>query len=281
MYVAGLVTYDGTDYHGFQIQPNAPTVQGALEAALMAFTNYQSRVIGSGRTDSGVHASGQAVATTIPWKHAVENLQNAWNVHLPKAVTIRDLVPASVDFHPRFSAEKRTYRYTIYDCGSPADTAVNRLVYPKVSPLTDRFALYVPQSLDVAAMQDAAARLVGEHDFATFGQPPQGENTGRAVYEATWQIVETTLPSLTNYPARRLTFTVTANAFLRQMVRSFVGALLAVGKRRWLPSKIDRLLAARDRGCCAPPAPPQGLVLERVAYPPAVDPWLNNGNMVY
>lgn len=280
MYVAGLVAYDGTEYHGFQIQPNAPTVQGALEAALVAFTGHQPRVIGSGRTDTGVHASGQAVATTVPWRHAVKNLQNAWNVHLPKTVTIRKLVPASADFHPRFSAEKRTYRYTIYDRGASGAVTYNGSVEPKASPLTDRFALYVPQALDIAAMQDAATRLIGEHDFATFGQPPQGENTVRVVYEATWQVVETTLPVLNDYPGRRLTFTVTANAFLRQMVRSFVGTLLAVGKQRWQPSQVDLLLAARDRGRCAPPAPPQGLVLERVIYPPSIDPWGVGNNKV-
>lgn len=273
MYVAGLVAYDGTDFHGFQIQQNASTVQGVLEVALLAFTGMHSRVIGSGRTDSGVHASGQVISAKVKWDHKAENLQNAWNAHLPSSVAVRQLVEAQDEFHPRFSAEKRTYRYTIYDSGNYIQPST--LSMPKASPLTDRFALYVAQPLNITAMQTAATFLVGEHDFATFGQPPQGDNTVRTVYEATWQVVETTLPALHDYPGRRLTFTVTANAFLRQMVRNFVGTLLVIGRGQWQPNEMEVLIAARDRSRCAAPAPPQGLVLEHVTYPTAVDPWGN------
>jgi tRNA pseudouridine38-40 synthase len=233
----------------------------------------QSRVIGSGRTDTGVHASGQVVAVAVNWRHSVEDLQNAWNAHLPDSITVRQLVSATTDFHPRFSAEKRTYRYTVYDSGN-RQQPFGQARIPKVSPLVERFALYVPLSLNVVAMQEAAACLVGEHDFATFGQPPQGENTVRIVHEATWQIVETTLSALNDYPGRKLVFTVTANAFLRQMVRNFVGTLLMVGKQQWQPDMVTALIQARNRGRCAPPAPPQGLVLEHVTYPTVVDPWI-------
>lgn len=273
MYVAGLVAYDGTDFHGFQIQQNASTVQSVLEVALLACTGMHARVIGSGRTDSGVHASGQVISAKVEWDHKAENLQNAWNAHLPSSVAVRQLVEAQDEFHPRFSAEKRTYRYTIYDSGNYSQPSTLRM--PKVSPLTDRFALYVAQPLNITAMQTAATFLVGEHDFATFGQPPQGDNTVRTVYEATWQVVETTLPTLHDYPGRRLTFTVTANAFLRQMVRNLVGTLLVIGRGQWQPNKMEVLIAARDRSRCAAPAPPQGLVLEHVTYPTAVDPWGN------
>lgn len=274
MYVAGLVAYDGTDFHGFQLQREEPTVQGALEAALVACTGVQIRVTGSGRTDAGVHATGQVVSAQVQWKHSVQNLQNAWNAYLPSSIAVRQLIEAQPAFHPRFSAEKRTYRYTIYDSGNYVGSSIQRM--PKSSPLVDRFALYVPHPLDVEAMQAAATALVGEHDFATFGQPPQGENTVRTVHEATWQIVETNLPSLHDYPGRRLTFTVTANAFLRQMVRNFVGTLLMVGKGQWCPSVVETLIRVCDRSRCAPPAPPQGLILEYVTYPAAVDPWNNS-----
>jgi tRNA pseudouridine38-40 synthase len=271
-YVAARVAYDGTLFHGFQIQRAEPTVQAALEEALFACTGQRIRVIGSGRTDAGVHANGQVVAAQVAWKHSVESLQKAWNAHLPRSITVRDLVEAPDDFHPRFSAERRTYRYTLVDWG----LGVNRASGPKVSPLTDRFALYVTHALDIKAMQAAANRLVGQHDFATFGQPPQGENTVRIIYDAQWQVVTTDLPPLNDYPGRWVTFTVTANAFLRQMVRNLVGTLLAVGRQLWPVEYMDELLATGDRGRCAPPAPPQGLVLEHVSYPKAVDPWHRN-----
>ncbi|MEZ4674140.1 MAG: tRNA pseudouridine(38-40) synthase TruA [Caldilineaceae bacterium] len=272
LYVAGRVAYDGTDYHGFQVQRHEPTIQAALETALLHCTGHHVRVIGSGRTDTGVHASGQVIAASVPWKHTIESLQKAWNAHLPKAIAVRDLVLVSAEFHPRFSAKCRTYCYTIYDCDGTAK-GKNGVALTKVSPLTDRFALYVPHVLDVVAMQRAAAVFCGQHDFATFGQPPQGENTVRVIHEATWQLVESNLVPLSSYPGRRLVFTVTATAFLRQMVRNVVGTLLNVGKGLWSPLYVEELLDARDRGRCSPPAPPQGLVLEKVTYPEAVNPW--------
>lgn len=278
LYVAGLVAYDGTDYHGFQIQQKDITIQSELEAALFRATKQQVRVSGSGRTDAGVHASGQVLAVTVPWQHSVWQLQNAWNAHLPPSIAVRQLTLAPSDFHPRFSAQRRTYRYTVYDADGATDVEVldanqAKLSLGKTLPLTDRFALYVPCILDLKAMQDAAMELVGEYDFASFGQPPQGDNTVRTVYEASWKVVTTDLPSLHAYPGRKLVFTVTANAFLRQMVRNFVGSLLAVGKKQWGPKAVKACLEACDRHCCAPPAPPQGLVLEQVLYPSHLDPW--------
>ena len=196
LYVAGLVAYDGTDYHGFQIQRSEPTIQSALEEALIACSGCQSRIVGSGRTDSGVHASGQAIAATVEWKHSVADLQNAWNAHLPSAIAIRQLVAAPSKFHPRFSAQQRTYRYTVYDFPGHIEQP-NQARVPKVSPLIDRFALFVPQHLDAAAMATAAALFVGQHDFLTFGRPPQGDNSVRTVNDATWQIVGNHIASVT------------------------------------------------------------------------------------
>ncbi len=268
-YVAARIAYDGTEFHGFQIQRVESTVQAALEEALYSCCGKRVRVFGSGRTDAGVHASGQVVAVEVPWSHSVESLQRAWNAYLPRSISVRDLVEAPREFHPRFSAESRTYRYNLYDWGIDRDRSVG----PKVSPLTDRFSLYVPCALDLNAMQAAADRFVGRHDFATFGQPPQGENTVRTICRAQWQVVKTDLPQFGDYPGRHLVFTVTADAFLRQMVRNLVGTLLVVGKQSQSPDYINELLAACDRGRCAPPAAPQGLVLECVTYPTIIDPW--------
>lgn len=272
-HVCGLVAYDGTDYHGFQLQAGVPTIQGTLEAALQTVTGTFVRVAGSGRTDTGVHAAGQVIAMRLPWRHPVESLQRALNVNLPPSVTVRGLQLAPDGFHPRFSAVRRTYRYTVYDLGAVNGKALTSRATPKHSPLTDRFALYVPAVLDVETMNRALSHLLGEHDFATFGQPPQGEITIRQLHQAEWQVVETTLPPLRSYPGRCLVFTVCANAFLRQMVRNLVGVALAVGRGEWGESDLIQALAARDRSRCTPPAPPHGLVLETVTYGALLPQW--------
>jgi tRNA pseudouridine38-40 synthase len=262
--LCGLVAYDGTEFHGFQLQPAVPTIQGELEAALQRLTQTPVRVHGAGRTDRGVHASGQVIAAEVEWRHSVEALQRAWNAHLPRSIAVRRLQPAPVGFHPRFRAVARTYRYTVIESAEQSRSA------PRHAPLADRFAYYVTRRLDLAAMQTAAERLVGEHDFATFGQPPVGEQTVRVVEVAEWQVVATTLPPLSAYPGRCLVFTIRANAFLYQMVRNLVGALLEVGCGRWQVADLVAALQARRRDRAAPPAPPHGLVLERVDFPPGL-----------
>lgn len=273
IHVCGLVAYDGTDYHGFQLQSGVPTIQGALETALAQVTGAQVRVIGSGRTDSGVHARGQVIALQVPWRHSVQSLQRAVNANLPSAVAVRRLQVAPAGFHPRFSALSRTYRYTVYDRATLDGITVADAAAPRHSPLTDRFALYTTHVLDLQAMQGAMKHLLGEHDFATFGQPPQGENTVRHLYEAEWQLVEITPAPLSHYPGRCLIFTVSANAFLRQMVRNLVGVSLAVGRGEWGDVDVQQALAACDRGRCTPPAPANGLVLESVRYADDLNLW--------
>lgn len=265
MAVCGLVAYDGSDYHGFQWQASVPTVQGALEEALARLVAAPVRVIGAGRTDAGVHASGQVIATQVAWRHTVEDLQRAWNAHLPRSLAVRRLQVAPAGFHPRFSAVERVYRYTVVEASDPS------LAAPRHSPLTDRYALFMTQQLDLSAMNEAAHSLLGERDFATFGKAPVGENTIRTVYEAVWQAAESGVPPLSSYPGRRLVFTIRANAFLYQMVRNLVGTLLEVGCGRWSPADVQAALAARSRSRSAPPAPPHGLNLERIGYPAELD----------
>ncbi|NJN82048.1 MAG: tRNA pseudouridine(38-40) synthase TruA, partial [Caldilineaceae bacterium] len=263
--VCALVAYDGTDYHGFQYQVGVPTIQGALEDALGAVALVEGRVAGAGRTDSGVHARGQVVSILVRWRHPLDDLQRAWNAHLPPDIGVRRLRLAPPGFHPRFSAKWRTYRYTVFESDDCDENP------PRTSPLTDRFAHYERQTLDVGAMSEAALCFLGRHDFATFGQPPQGENSVRQVIQADWQVVTTDLPGQDVFPGRCLVFTVTANAFLRQMVRNMVEALLEVGRGRWGRCELQSALEARSRACSPRPAPAQGLVLEYVEYPASMN----------
>lgn len=264
--VSALVAYDGTAYRGFQFQANAASIQGALEQALDAFAVRQGRVAGAGRTDAGVHANGQVIGVSVQWRHDLTKLQRAWNVNLPRAISVRTVRKANERFHPRFSAISRTYRYTVWCyAGEPPYYA------PKQSPLIDRYAYFTPWPLELAAMQEATSVLVGSHDFSTFGHPPVGENAVRCVQAAAWEVVEESLRPLDPHPGRRLVFTITADAFLHQMVRSLVGSLLAVGSGKWTPQQFVEAFHAQDRSQSAAPAPAHGLVLERVTYPGELD----------
>lgn len=267
LYLGAVVAYDGTEYRGFQYQANAASIQRELEAALDRVAERTGRIVGAGRTDAGVHASGQVIAVRVHWRHDLAALQRAWNVHLSPAVAVRRLQVADERFHPRFSALSRTYRYVVW-CAA-ARTGGGQP--PRHSPLTDRFSLFVDRPLNLEAMRQAARLIVGSHDFATFGQPMRDESTVRVVQAADWQPMQDPLFAEPDYPGRRLVFTITANAFLRQMVRSLVGAMLAVGRGEWSVADMEQALKACRRSCSAPPAPPQGLILEKVTYPAALD----------
>lgn len=261
--VAALVAYDGSDFCGFQVQHGEPTVQGALEEGLRTFTSMEGRISGAGRTDTGVHARGQVVMAQVRWRHDLSSLQRAWNARLPQSVVIRRLLAAPEGFHPRFSAESRTYRYCVVEHQASSMPAAGR------SPLTQRFAHYERSALDLEAMQRASARLIGTHDFATFGHPPQGENTVRTVLEARWQRIASEVQAMNEPAEGMLTFEVTANAFLQHMVRKVVGSLLCVGRGQWSVTDFERAFTARDGRRAAPPAVPCGLILERVNYSPS------------
>lgn len=261
--VCALVAYDGTNYCGSQYQPNAPTVQGKLEQALQDLLHVKRRLVASGRTDTGVHASGQVISVSVPWKHPLADLQNAWTHYLPKDIVLRRLSLAPKDFHPRYSANSRTYRYTVIAQAKPA-------LYPapKQLPLHDRFSLYVPTLLDVETMNLAAEHLIGEHDFASYGRDPHGDNTMRRILQAEWRCVDDgLLPLDSGEQNQALVFTITATAFLRHMVRNIVGTLLKVGMGKSTPADVYRILQAKDRSQSAPPALAKGLVLEQVDYP--------------
>ncbi len=236
------VAYDGTEFSGFQVQDGGRTIQGALEAALAQVTRQTPRVVGAGRTDAGVHAQGQVIGFRVEWRHTLADLHRALNAVLPEDVAVLDLSPAPPGWHPRFSARRRHYRYTVLNS-------------PLRSPLDRRYAHLVTEPLDLTALQSAADLLVGQHDFASFGQPTQGDSTVRVIYEAGWRQEDAWV-----------TFDVIGNAFLRSMVRCLVGTMLQVGVGRWPVGRVNEILAGRDRALAAPPAPACGLCLMKVEY---------------
>jgi tRNA pseudouridine38-40 synthase len=245
-YIRATVSYDGTDFLGFQWQPQGRTVQAVLEAAVARVTQTQARVVGSGRTDAGVHARGQVVGFRVAWSHSLPDLLRALNAVLPPDVGVIRLSVAAPGWHPRFSATERHYRYSV-------------LNQPLRSPLDRRYAHHVAEPLALPPLQQAADALVGEHDFASFGRPTQGENTVRRVMSARWQ-----------QDGPWFTFDIVGNAFLRGMVRSVTGTLLKIGTGAWAVTELSRILDGRDRALAAAPAPACGLCLMRVEYQPEI-----------
>jgi len=243
------VQYDGTAYFGFQRQRRGPGREGAsiqeeLEQALARLAGHSIRVTGAGRTDAGVHATGQVVAFTIEWpaQHGSAALLRALNAILPQDIVISELAGVPPGFHPRFDALRRTYEYHILNT-------------PIRQPLLRGRAWHVAPVLDVTRMNEAAALLVGEHDFATFGRAPVGDNTVREVAGAEWR-----------REGQLLVLRITANAFLYRMVRSVVGSLKMVGCGRWSVNDFAAVLAARERKRSATAAPAHGLYLVAVDY---------------
>lgn len=237
-----IIEYDGTAYCGFQKQLTGPSIQQELEHAIRLISGEETTVIGAGRTDSGVHATGQVVAFDLEWPHGPKTLWRALNANLPADIAAVRLSETKEDFHPRFDAIKRTYDYYIYN-------------EPVRSPLYRRTSWHVSQQLDIGRMNLAASAIVGEHDFATFGRPPQGNNSVRQVFQAEW-----------NRNESLLIFTIEANAFLYRMVRSLVGCLKAVGEGTWTVERFIATLNARDRDRAAQTAPPHALFLTSVIY---------------
>lgn len=241
-----VIEYDGTDFAGSQYQPNARTVQGELEEALNRLTGERTRVRFAGRTDAGVHATGQVAAFCLARRRRGEGigwpeLRRRLNAALPEDLAVRSLRPASAGFDPRRDAEARVYRYRIRMAGDkrPADR---------------QRTLEIGDRLDVAAMRAAAAELLGERDFAALGSNAAGR-TIRHLQEVSVAQHGTSVE-----------IRVTANAFLRRMVRSIVALLLEAGRGRLAPGSVPELLNAGERALHGRAAPARGLTLERVIY---------------
>jgi len=242
-----LLQYDGGAFAGWQLQPDARTVQGELEAALARLLGRRVPVVGAGRTDSGVHAVGQAAAAPVSERWRTDALVRALNAVLPADVWVESARRMAPGFNPRRDALERSYCYRIgTDAGARA-------------PFRRRHEWAVPGPLDVRALQRAAAALAGTHSFralSTVG--PAREHWRCRVTEALWQARE---------DAPGLEFWITADRFLHRMVRFLVGTMMDIARGRRPFADLARLLAAEDNRLASPPAPPHGLFLVAVRYP--------------
>jgi tRNA pseudouridine38-40 synthase len=252
------VEYDGTEYSGFQIQLEQLTIQGELEKALHRVSQEAVRVHGAGRTDAGVHARGQVISFEMAWTHTRADMQRAMNAVLPSDIAVRDVAAVDARFHARFSAKSRVYVYRIY---------TGRIR----SPLLDRFAHHVPRELDIEAMRQATAQLIGRHDFAAFGQPTSGTSTVRHMHRASWSISGEGPFGVSGQPGSQLRLEVEANGFLRGMIRRLVATLILVGQDRLTVQGFGDILASRDISRPGVLAPPSGLCFWRVRYGKAIE----------
>lgn len=244
--LALTVAYDGTDWAGFQRQSVAPTIQGALEAALSEVLQHEVRLASAGRTDAGVHALAQVISLRTPNPIPVTRLPRAVNLLLPNTVRIRSAAERPADFHARCSASFRRYWYLIQ-------------VTRHAEPLRGRFCWQTDRVLDAQVMQLALLPLLGRHDFIAFRQSGGVKGTVRTIQHA--RVV--TRPN-------GFVVDVQADAFLHRMVRLLVSNLVMVGAGERPVSWLEELLHSRDRYLAGTGAPPQGLILMRVGYPPIV-----------
>jgi len=236
--------YDGAPFVGWQAQANGPSVQAALEAAVHAFAGEEVRVTGAGRTDTGVHATGQVAHLDLARDWPADTVRDALNAHLwPQPVAVLEAQRTDDEFHARFSAVGRAYLFRILDRRPPPALLRARV-------------WHVRKPLNAEAMAAAAAALVGRHDFTTFRDAACQANSP----ERTLDVAEV------RREGEEIHLRFEARSFLHRQVRSMTGTLAEVGAGRWATDDVAAALAARDRSACGPVAPPEGLYLTRVVY---------------
>jgi tRNA pseudouridine38-40 synthase len=243
------LAYDGYEFHGWQVQPGLPTVQGSLREALARVCGEDVLPQGSGRTDAGVHALAQVASCSLASTIPAGNLVVALNHILPASVRVLSIDEVAPQFHARASARAKTYRYRIFRG-------------PICPPFLARYVEHHPYPLDEAAMAEAAAVVQGEHDFTSFAavDPERGREDGlpgnvRTVFHSAWERSH-----------EELVYTVRGSGFLHHMVRNLVGTLLLVGKGTLTPPDMKRILETRTRSAAGPTAPARGLYLVSVEY---------------
>jgi len=238
------IEYDGGPYRGFQAQAELPSVQGAIEAAVLGFTGETVRIHAAGRTDTGVHATGQVIHLDLTRDWKPEVVMNALNAHLvPQPVAVLDAVVVADDWHARFSARARRYQYRILNRPAP--------------PALDRGKVWhVKKPLDAAAMQEAAQVLVGHHDFTTFRDLQcQAKSPLKTLDVAT-----------VRREGELVLLEFASRSFLHRQVRSMAGSIVEVGVGRWTRADLAAALDAKDRRACGPVAPADGLYFTGVSY---------------
>jgi tRNA pseudouridine38-40 synthase len=273
------VAYDGTRFVGWQRQADGESIQGMLEDALARLEGGPVTVHGAGRTDAGVHALGQVASASVTFTHPVDTVSRALNAQLPEDIRILDVAEANGDFHARFSARSKTYRFHIRT-GAAGD------------PFTRAFVWQLAESLDISAMRTAAAALVGTHDFAPFQSTgttvanpvltifrsemrgpertaPLSENARLLSEDGSFSTTGADLsgpsPDLSG-PRQILLYEVTADGFLRHMVRTIVGTLVEIGRGWRSAASMAQLIEGGTRAAAGATAPPHGLFLVRVDY---------------
>ncbi len=237
------LAYDGTAYRGFQLQPGEDTIQARLESALSQMAKEPIRVTAAGRTDSGVHAWAQVAHCCLPRPIPPRGILEGLNSMLPEDIRVRFVSEAEDDFHARFDARSKTYRY--YFDRSPVP-----------SPFRARYTLHYPYGLDREALDRGASHFLGERDFAAFrASSCRARSTVRSCIRSTFLD-----------EGGELVFEITATGFLHHMVRNLVGTLLEVGRGKREPSSLESILASRQRSEAGPTAPAKGLHLVKVTY---------------
>jgi len=243
------LSYDGTDFSGWQVQPDAPTIQGTLATAIGRLTGENVLPQGSGRTDAGVHALAQVATFSTSSSVPAQNFAKALNDILPASIRILDVTEMPDGFHARKSARAKTYRYRIYRD-------------PICPPFLARYVWHFPYPLDEAEMSKSAALVEGEHDFTSFAavDPERGGENAEI------SNVRTIFSSAFERQGEELIYTVRGTGFLHHMVRNLVGTFIRVGKGTLQPSDVARIIEARDRSAAGATAPASGLFLVNVEY---------------